>query len=600
MEYEMTIQRRAYYDARGFTILMACPGSGKTTSIVYKLHSLVKEFDEQSCKYSGVACLSFTNKACLELKQKYKEMHSESIGHPHLVSTIDSFITQYVVFPFWYLSDLCKVRPQIVNENEILKEIYHIHSLRNGKIKDYFVRELRDYKYLYYKYAPELANIQSNEFTWNNKIVTNESLKSYCKTSISYRMSKGLINSQDALYIGCYILKRHPKIANALTKRFKYIIVDEAQDTSLLQFCFMKMLKESGLKNIEFVGDLCQSIYEWRNAKPEILRKLSEKEEWHTLYLSENRRSNQRIINLYSLLKPTTQPSILSHQVDDLGLDIIVYRFDEGMQHEVIRDFLQIANKHKLKSKMILARGDTECKKLSNIPTPIKIWKSLIPYKLIEAKLDFEHNEIEKAIRKLRYVWGVTIYGKEKYTEIKEFIQRIEDDVQANAKLLTLIKNLPSLSLSFTAWTTETQTLLKNYFESTNEPDFEFVKRLAGYKKAQLIRENINKYFCNEHGEDKNYTIVQTIHSVKGTSLDAILLFLSEKNVSGQSISLSDFPNHGSIVDKMTERQRMIYVACSRAKQFLALAVPSAVPEDTIKQIFNGMNIKIKFQGIQG
>lgn len=104
----MTDQRQAYYNARGYTILSACPGSGKTTSIVNKLYAVSRYCTEQYGKHTGFACLSFTNKACGELMEKYKNMHNETLKYPNLVATIDSFITQNVVLPFWYLCDYCK------------------------------------------------------------------------------------------------------------------------------------------------------------------------------------------------------------------------------------------------------------------------------------------------------------------------------------------------------------------------------------------------------------------------------------------------------------------------------------------------------------
>ena len=121
----MTLQRQAYLDARGYTILTACPGSGKTTSIVKKLLAVSHYCEEHYGKHTGFACLSFTNKACAELKQKYREMHDERLTFPNEVLTIDCFIMQYVVLPFWYLCDSCKKKPIVVNEEEVLERIHY-------------------------------------------------------------------------------------------------------------------------------------------------------------------------------------------------------------------------------------------------------------------------------------------------------------------------------------------------------------------------------------------------------------------------------------------------------------------------------------------
>ena len=137
MEYDLTPQRQSYLDARGHTILTACPGSGKTTSIVKKLRVVSQYCAERYGKHTGFACLSFTNKACAELKQKYREMHDEKLTFPNEVLTIDSFIMQYVILPFWYLCDACKKKPIVVNEEDILDHIYYNNVQIAGKWQRY-------------------------------------------------------------------------------------------------------------------------------------------------------------------------------------------------------------------------------------------------------------------------------------------------------------------------------------------------------------------------------------------------------------------------------------------------------------------------------
>ena len=322
MEYEVTEERKAYLDARGYTILSACPGSGKTTSIVKKLYDISAYCKQQYGTHTGFACLSFTNKACGELKSKYVEMHRESLLHPNVVSTIDSFIMQYVILPFWYLCDFCKSKPIVVNEKEILSKVYLNHVMVNGKMNEYKVMALRPYNDLFYKYPPETVRRKYRGFCFGNgPIVTDEKENNYCEAAFNHRLSKGIITSQDALWIAFYIISKHKHIAEIIISRFPYIIVDEAQDNSYLQFAFFEKLKQAGLKNLEYVGDICQSIYGFRNAYPKALQSLMKNKEWNTLHFTECRRSNQRIIDLYSKLKPSFIPQIKSHNVDDKNIN---------------------------------------------------------------------------------------------------------------------------------------------------------------------------------------------------------------------------------------------------------------------------------------
>lgn len=346
MDYDITLQRQAYLDARGYTILTACPGSGKTTSIVKKLLTVSRYCEEHYGKHTGFACLSFTNKACAELKQKYREMHDERITFPNEVLTIDSFIMQYVVLPFWYLCDECKQRPIVVNEAEILDRIYYNNVKINGKWQQYPVMALRSYTSLMYRKNPSLVSRDKTGFKWNRKTITENEI-AYCNAAFTYRLEKGFITSSDALWIACDILERHQSVAKALVMRFPYIIVDEAQDNSELHFELFKLLKRAGLQNIEFVGDICQSIYGFNNARPELLQSMMAEAEWNVLPLSECRRSNQRIINLYSKLKSSDVPTIISHNVEDKGVPIVVFpvtiqiKLDQSFRLNLFLSYLQ-------------------------------------------------------------------------------------------------------------------------------------------------------------------------------------------------------------------------------------------------------------------
>lgn len=97
---------------------------------------------------------------------------------------------------------------------------------------------------LFRKYSPENIVKESVGYTINRKKVEEEILKNYCLTAFKYRLKLGYITSQDALWIACNILNKHQHIASALVRRFPYIIVDESQDNSELQFCFFDLLKK--------------------------------------------------------------------------------------------------------------------------------------------------------------------------------------------------------------------------------------------------------------------------------------------------------------------------------------------------------------------
>lgn len=449
MEYDVTPERQAYLDAHGYTILTACPGSGKTTSIVKKLLAVSRYCEEHYGRHTGFACLSFTNKACAELKQKYREMHDERSVFPNEVLTIDSFIMQYVVLPFWYLCDACKKKPMVVNEEEILERIYYNNIQIKGKWQQYPVMELRQYAKLIYSKKPSLISIEMTGFKWNHKVVINANEEAYCKAAIIYRLSEGFITSGDALWMACYILKHHQEVSKALVARFPYIIVDEAQDNSELHFEFFRLLKSAGLQNLEYIGDICQSIYGFNNARPKLLQALMAEEGWNVLPLSECRRSNQRIIDLYCKLKPNDVPAITSHGVEDSGIPIVVYKYDDSNVRDIIWDFYQVCDDNELSSRIILARGVNKCKKLAGVKdVDFKYWKSELLYLLIDAVFASEASDMDYAFRKIRLVLSGLLAGDRPDAK-RQFIHEIEHNIDWNARIFGFLRQIPSFSLSF-------------------------------------------------------------------------------------------------------------------------------------------------------
>lgn len=597
IDYDITPQRQAYLEARSYTILTACPGSGKTTSIVKKLLMVSHYCEEHYGKHTGFACLSFTNKACAELKQKYMELHDERLVFPNEVLTIDGFIMQYVVLPFWYLCDACKKKTIVVNEASILDRIYYNNILINNKWQQYPIMALRTFASLMHRKNPSLISKDKAGFKWNHKTITDENEIAYCTAAFTYRLEKGFITSSDALWIACDILDHHQDVAKALVARFPYIIVDEAQDNSELHFEFFKLLKRAGLQNIEFVGDICQSIYGFNNAKPELLQSMMAEGVWNVLPLSECRRSNQRIINLYSKLKSSDVPTITSHDVEDKGIPIVVYKYDDGNVRDVIRDFNKICKDNKLSTKMILARGVDKCKTLAGVKdVDFKYWKSELPYLLIDAVLALESSDMDYAFRKMRLVLS-DLLTDNSHDAKRQFIHEIEHDIDWNAKIFGFLKKVPPLSFSFKEWSNQTCSLLQTYWGLENRPEFILYQKKVGYTMKEMADVPVEQYHQSNDNGSEYYKSVDTIHAVKGATLDAVLLFMSADS-RGQSISLKDFPS--SPVSVMTESQRMIYVACSRARQFLALAVPRSITDEKIRRALTGVDIDIRNINLQG
>lgn len=593
MDFETTIERQEYLSARGCTILLACPGSGKTTCIVYKLKSITKECEKNHSKGAGVLCLSFTNQACDEIFQRYCEFHGECIKYPHEVCTIDSFVTRYILMPFWYLFAEFKKKPTVINEKEINRAIYYTTNADNEEVMS---RKFNSFGSQAHIFKPEDMILTETGYFFRIKNFTKEVSKTknddfldYCRIIWKHKVEKGVLNSTDALWIAKKILENNPDIAISLAQRFPYIIVDEAQDSSKWQFEIFEILHRSGVENLEFIGDLNQSIYEWREARPAVLENLITNGGWNVPKLTENRRSVQRIIDFYSRLKPVGTPSIKSYGVEDKGLLIDIIRYNEGNERSALSIFENNCKQNVLEKKLILARGKSEIIRLSAVKTRLMPWKSNLPYRIIDAQLYFNNNEIKEAVKQLKWVVAELLCGIGNFDAQKEYIELHEKSTIFNVRLLSILSALPSLNSSFSEWYIHTTDLLKEKLELPMPPDFLLKKRING--GTIMLSHPISDHY----GKNDTQTVAaQTIHSVKGASVDAVLLFIGDK-ANSKGIFIKQIPCQPDtlLLNQIEERHRLIYVACSRAKQYLALAVPSTVSEMELATQFRGLDINI-------
>ncbi|MCQ2973890.1 MAG: ATP-dependent helicase [Bacteroidales bacterium] len=582
MDYELTEERQRYLDARGRIVLSACPGSGKTTSVVKKLKYLAEECQQKYGHYRGIACLSFTNKACDEIKSKYQLMHNENFAFPNIVSTIDSFIFEYIVSPFWKCSNLVHYKPFVTNDGEFIHSLYFATNSEGERFPLVGRQQI-------HIMPPEKTSLGINARYFGNKKVEKEDEKEYIESIVKYRMRKGVINSNDALYLANLIMHNNPEIAKVIISRFPYVIIDEAQDTSLMQNNLFSILVEAGLSNIEYIGDSYQAIYEWRDANPQFFSDLLADDSFQKLVLSENRRSVQRIIDMYSKIRTDSDAPIISHNVIDRNIPIKVYFYNNENLSLVINDYLEICKSNSLSNCHILVRGNSFIGNYLNTRQQVAYWKSDIPYMLIDVLDNYKRCNYSEAVYILKKIFVKLVFPTD-FTKQKEYLS--ENNCNENSKLMAILPLIPTLEETFENWTSKSQIVLKNCMGLEQEPDFSPKKRIDGFRIAELKRQSLSQYYSNN---TNSQIPIETIHSSKGASYGGVLLVLS-KNSAGNNISLSEFKRNGN---EISEKQRLVYVACSRAEQFLALAIPDSVSESQVIETLGVNADNISRVGIQ-
>jgi len=604
MIYDLNEERSAYLQARGKIILNACPGSGKTTTVAKKIIEL--ENSDEINLYSGIACLSFTNSARDEINEAYTKLSGKILRFPNHVSTIDSFINKFITLPFYNLLNRDFSRPKILDHTNILDDMWRVQypNKKTGKLQDGLQYKINQFKgrngrSIFHSYLPSQIRIETdNSFSVEgNKPSTSkvdpEVFNNYCQYIKATQFKKGLISTGDSAYIALHILRNNTKICKWLALRFPYIIIDEAQDNSLIQHAIFEELSKQGLKNIELIGDPYQSLYEWRDANPnEFLKKYNEDDSWNSFDLTDNRRSPQNIIDVFSILRKADDSKI--NCVDNPTLDnsIIIYKYNENNTQSIIKHYKELCNTKSFKKNNIVVKGHSLINKLLGETTEEKPWSIPLAKEIIRAKNLFSGNDIKNSINEIRTISIKLLYPDSDFHHLKEIERNIKEDHLFNSLLFEILIELPTFELSVADWTNQTQSFMKEKLDLDNEVDFKLkTRKTTTFNKHITLTESIKKHFKKTHSESN--IPITTIHQVKGKTLDSVLIFFNERkhvnNINFEDISNPDnsFPN---------EKKRLIYVAMSRPRKVLAMAFPETISNEMVFEKF-GANIRIITEG---
>jgi superfamily I DNA/RNA helicase len=542
-------QREIVFDKSGKFVVRACPGSGKTYCVSARLSRLINEWDKPN---QGIATLSFTNVAWQEIEKKYKEVFklNASIHYPHFLGTIDSFINKYIFLPFGHLILGCNKRPILVGEP---------HGIWTGR---YFSESFFDN--LSYDVNGNLyaLNPRTMPKNWpNNANITG------AKTRL---IGAGFVTQSDANYFALKILQRYPGIAKAVASRFPTLIVDEAQDTSEIQMSIIDLLIQGGLDEVMMVGDPDQAIFEWNNARPDLL--LQKFNAWpDSIVLNESRRSSQRICNFtYRISSLGAASTAIDPEVQNFTFDPKVITYADATLPAIIETFVQECvaagievNK---KSIAVLYRSKSminEIAGIAEIPFTANVWSAHSSYTKDFARGKFFYDNgdfkkgfplIEKAIVKLYK--GLSHCRDE---DIDDLIEQL-GFIVFRSMVFDFIKLLPLANGAIGAWVDQV---------NANFKAGGIDKQLQIERAGRNI--NFQQLFLNENeiAERYNYRL-GTVHGAKGETFEATLLILKKKGIGANYTTML----RKNIPISDSEELRIAYVGLTRPKKILVLAVP--------------------------
>lgn len=257
-------------------VVLACPGSGKTTTLINKIVQLASS----GVPLKRILCVTFTRKAANEMLERLSKQVVVSKSERGNFCTLHSFGCRIL----YGYKDLVGLREEYsvavkAEQMEIVRELLP-ETMNAEGIATAFLEYVSSIK---------------NGFEKNDKFnFTLDQFNAYTKRMIE----KNLIDIDDYIYLPVKILSSHPFVKEKISKRFDYVYVDEYQDINKIQNDFLDLLIGSHT-NVLYVGDDDQSIYEFRGSNPNfILEKSAKDSGFKVFFLTRNYRSQEPIVAL--------------------------------------------------------------------------------------------------------------------------------------------------------------------------------------------------------------------------------------------------------------------------------------------------------------
>ena len=246
-------QRLAVETTEGPVMVMAGAGSGKTRVLTYRIAHLILDLGVIP---SNILAVTFTNKAAREMKERVEALTHEDVRHMW-VSTFHSFCARFLRIELDSFNGYSK-NFTIIDEDDALKIVKDIMKNDNIDVKEYKPKRILG-----------LISDEKNKeiISISDPFLKNYYPKIYDKYNEALKKDN-LLDFDDLIKVTLELLQARPETLAKYQNKFNYIMVDEFQDTNIIQYELIKLLTNEN-QNIFIVGDQDQSIYSFRGAKVE-------------------------------------------------------------------------------------------------------------------------------------------------------------------------------------------------------------------------------------------------------------------------------------------------------------------------------------------
>lgn len=505
-------------------LVLAGAGTGKTTTMLSRISRLINE----GINASDILVLTFTNAAASEMKSRYKNDH---LNHDSPV-----FCTFHA-----YCYMLIAKYPKVANElgyfNEIptIADDAHINKIHN------MCRLQCGTKLSQKILMGKPPNTPDAFFQY----------QIYWKQYNKLLRTENLITFDIMCYEVCKLFTSNNTLIEPEKKKYRYIFVDEFQDTDPRQWEFISSFKDS---NLFVVGDAKQALYGFRGADDKIIKSLASDTEWETIKLTDNYRSTIEICNAANEVHKSwgDNPYNLNINSSIHGDQVNIHLFNNRSSY--MNDILNnvISDCDKYHSVAVLCRTNAEVSEIQ------AIFKSKnIPYKTKDSKESYAEIYLKSAVDDVYMVdWLSSMLTSSEYSEYLK-LSTIREEYRKEENFIKL-------------YGTKFKTHLDMVFKlrsilNSEESALSKITEICGILKISksLIPyhiEDVNTCILNiiqsiqkDKKPDNETLYIGTIHSVKGLEYDAVHIL----NVGGKYFPINK------------EHMNVFYVAITRAKKKL-------------------------------
>ena len=593
LDYLNDRQKEAVLWGDGPLLLLAGAGSGKTSVLTTRVAYLIKE---RGIDPRNIVAITFTNKAAKEMKERIIKQVG-SVGYNIQISTFHSFGLRIIKENFERLG--YDKNFTIIDSDDsltVIKRILKDMNIDSKRCNPKFIKnQISSCK-------NEMVTVEKYHNLVNDEVsdIMYKVYKKYQETLLR----NNSLDFDDLLIKPIELFNKHPEVLQQYQELFKYVFIDEYQDTNEAQYLLSKMISAK-YKNICVVGDDSQSIYSWRGANfKNILNFEKDYKDAKVILLEQNYRSTKTILNAAnSVIKNNTKKKDKNLWTENEQGEKIKYvrALDEKDEASfVTREIKKLKSDGvSLDDIAVLYRTNAQSRTIEE-----GFLNSNIPYRIVGAFAFYSRKEIKDLLAYLKLIYNpkddvslirVINYPKRgigpktidnlsmdavlKGTSMFEVIEKGKE-LEFKNTILEMKEKSETLSLTETIDMVLDKSGIKKDLEQ--EHTLEADIRLENLEEFKSITKTFEEEsgiasledFLNEvslvsdvndQKEDgASKVTLMTIHAVKGLEFKYVFVIGMEENI---------FPHVNCIEgpDGLEEERRLCYVAITRAKKKLYL-----------------------------